>query len=97
MITQRASKCESSNPKEYFVSFKKKRIPHELILKESEWEQPYEKNRWLVWSIAALICAGLVSLIIVLSLFPEINDDPSTSISIPGEVRTQVPVSIEDN
>jgi len=52
------------------VSFKKKRIPHELIIRESEWEQPYEKNRWLLWSIAALLCAGVLSLIVVLSLFP---------------------------
>jgi hypothetical protein len=79
------------------VSFKKKRIPHELILKGSEWEQPYEKNRWLLWSIAALICAGLLSLIVVLSLFPKINDEALTNMTIPGETRTQVTVPIEDN
>jgi len=77
------------------VSFKKKRIPNELILGKSEWEQPYEKNRWLLWSIAALLCVGLLSLIVVLSLAPSVTGDPVTSVKVVGETTTQIPVSVD--
>jgi len=70
------------------LSFKKKRIPHELILKDSEWEQPYEKHRWLLWSVAALLCAGLLSFVVVLSLFNPLLDSPSTAGS-PTEMRIE--------
>ena len=59
------------------MSFKRKRIPHELIIRDSKWEQPYERNRWLLWSIAALLFAGVLSFTIILSMFPEVSDDAS--------------------
>ena len=59
------------------MSFKRKRIPHELIIRDSKWEQPYESNRWLLWSIAALLFAGVLSFMIILSMFPGTSDDAS--------------------
>ncbi len=59
------------------MTFKRKRIPHELIIRDLQWEQPYEKHRWLLWSIAALLGAGILSFIIILSMFPGMSDDAS--------------------
>lgn len=66
------------------MSFKRKRIPHELIIRDSKWEQPYESNRWLLWSIAALLVAGLLSFMIILSMFPETSDDASIVVRPTG-------------
>ena len=89
------------------MSFKRKRIPHELIIRDSKWEQPYESNRWLLWSIAALLFAGVLSFMIILSMFPGTSDDASIVVrptdvnfesaeqltdGIKGETRIVLPI-----
>ena len=89
------------------MSFKRKRIPHELIIRDSKWEQPYESNRWLLWSIAALLFAGVLSFMIILSMFPGTSDDAAIVVrptdvnfeseeqltdGIKGETRIVLPI-----
>jgi anti-sigma factor RsiW len=92
------------------VSFKRKRIPHELIIRDAKWEQPYERNRWLLWSIAALLFAGVLSFMIILSMFPGMSDDGSIVVrptdvnfesaeqfadGIKGETRIVLPIKTD--
>ena len=77
------------------MSFKKKRIPHELIIRDLKWAQPYERNRWLLWSITALLCVGMLSFIVVLSMFPRKSDDVSI-LSLPTDVNFEGAEKVAD-